>query len=277
MSSELCLIHVESGSQYINIVGSIVSAVYDKVLIALVREVVYASEIVIRRQEGQLVRHFLELLYNRLFTASGNVNLHRLEMSIQNMNTKQVLHNQELVVGVSSVQAVRDVRYKFCNAAFGQESTLEHIGGYGYLVLHLIVHCVKGSTNVRQLSRGKVRTALMVELIHVSNVDKDIFHNFAELKHALLEHSPRVVVQTAVNEYLANAVAECRQELVHKRRVLHQDRTDRTNDFSVSSYNGDIVLIIISRAVANRIQDVGRSRSQRLVRVNSRHCLSLLI
>ena len=276
MTSELSLIHVEGRSQYINIIGSIICAIDNKILGALVREVVYTSDIVIRRQEGQLVRYFLELLYNRLFAASSNVNLYRLEMAFQNMNAKKVLHNQELVIGMRSVQAVRDVRYQFGNTALRQESTLEHIRRYRHLVLYLIVHCVEGSTNVRQLSRGKVRTTLMVELIHVSNVDKDIFHNFAELKHALLEHSPRVVVQAAVNEHLTNAVAQCRQELVHKRRVLHQDRTDRTNDFSVSSYNRNIVLVIIRRAVENRIQNVGRSRSQRLVGVNRRHYLSLL-
>ena len=174
-------------------------------------------------------------------------------MSVKNVYAKQVFHNQELIVSVRSVQAVRDISYKFGNAAFGQESTLEHIGRYGYLVLYLIVHCVEGSTNVRQLSGRKVSAAIMVELIHVGNVYKDIFDNFTKLKNALLEHSPRIVVQAAVNEYLTNAVAQGRQELVHKRRVLHQDRTDRTNDFSVSSYNGNIILIVVSRAVANRV------------------------
>ena len=258
MPVKLCLSHVESRGEHINIYHSIKCSIDQHILILLFGVLEDTGEIMLRAREGELIRSSLEHCDNTVHVILCYFrNSDRREVTFYNMTCYKILHSEEFVIVSSRVHSIDYPSYKVIHTGPAEKSSLELIPANRLLILLLVVHNVESASYIRLfLLEYCCSSVIRIILERLCYINKNLLNSFTEFHNTLLEASPGVSVHLGCREHSAYTIDQSAEEFVLKLGHIHYNGSYSLNAISVGCRNRNIISIVLRGAVSNSVQNI---------------------
>ena len=272
VAKEVCSIHVERGSQHVNIELAVVGRIHEQILIVSGGISMNAGSVIAGGDKGKLVGNATELCSSVLVVSSRQ--LHHSHLAFGNCLNHKVLEQQVFIVLSRAIQGSNQLCDKVSHAIGGSERLSQVFILNGHGILDFPVDCMESRTNVRERTLQLSGSSLFRgELSGLGKIDENLFNSFTHLEEALFQLSVLIVEGNTVHTNQSDAVHQSRDKFIRQSRVAKQHITNGRN-FSCLSDFRHLILVCAGSVGPNSVQNVHSGSIQRTHCDSFRHNIS---
>nr|DAR47497.1 MAG TPA: hypothetical protein [Caudoviricetes sp.] len=261
VAQEVSPLHVEGGSQHVNIEFTIVGRIHEEILVISGGIGMHAGSVIAGGNEGQLVGNATELCSSGLVVSSRQ--LHHSHLAIGDGLNHQVLEQQVFIVLGRAVQGSNQLCDKVSHAVGGSERLTKVFILNGHGVLNFPVDCMESRANVRERTLQLSGSSLFRgELSCFGQVDEHFLDRLAHLQKALFQLSILVVEGNAVHPNKCDTIYQSRDKFVRQSGVAEQHITDDRDFRSLGDFR-HLILVRAGSVGSDSVQNVHGGSIQR--------------
>ena len=261
VAKEVSPLHVERGSQHVNIEFTIVGRIHEQILVISGGIGMHAGSVIAGRNKGQLVGNATELCSSVLVVSRSQ--LHNGHLALCNGLNHKVLEQQVFIVLSRAVQGSNQLCDKVSHAIGGSERLTQVFILNGQGVLNFPVDCVESRANVRERTLQLSGSSLFRgELSCFGQVDEHFLDRLAHLQEALFQLCILVVEGNAVHPDKGDTIYQSGDKFVRQSGIAEQNIAYNRNFSSLGDLR-HLILVRTGSVGSDSVQNVHGGSIQR--------------